>query len=385
MAWDDLPPNKAELTAGPETWDSLPPNPAELVHKSTDLAPTGSEMEPNQGLPDATVSDFQTATGIGGLAKGLAGKALTTGIAENVPATIQRLADDELLKSTGYAAGQIRQLGAKEGPEIARKAAEYGRNSGVGDIFSSQIGRENLLKDLTAKTGKQIGDLREAAGSAPISTEAEVKAYLQSKYGQGGLMGGKESGAEQSLEDIARIGRKGPVAQDEFGNSIPAVGPREAPTLANYSKASTFLNNTATNPASLKYPANVVTDAAKKLSNVNDANIVQSLGPDQGANYVKALEDARNQHILSPFLVRGEAREMAKRGGVGGLLEDLAKKAMDMGGHRAASKGLNAAAQGLTNAGANAAIAPNLAKSAPGWADPLAEYLKEKYNQSQGE
>ncbi len=375
MAWDDLPPSASELgTVTTSDWTQEPPKPEELGSHYTN-----TPQDINEGIQDATVSDAMTVDGLAGLGKGLAGKALTTGMMKNTVPTIQRLADDELLKSTGYSAGQVRQLGATEGPEAARKAADYARNSGLGDVFSSQIGRENLLKDLTNKTGQQIGDLRNAAGTAPIGTEAEVRAYLTNKYGQGGVLGGKESGAENALEDISRIGRKGPSAPDEFGNMIPAVGPREAPTLANYSKASTFLNKAAANPASLKYPANVVTDAASKLSNVNDANIVQSLGSSQGADYVKALEDARNQHILGPFLARGEAREMAKRGGVGGLLEDIAKKAMDMGGHRAASKGLNALAGGVQDASNSAAIAPNLVKSSPAWAPQVDDYLKRKY------
>ncbi len=380
MAWDDLPPSASELnTVNTSDWTTEPPKPEELGSHYTNTP----QDEP--GVQDATVDDYMTVSGLGGMAKGMAGKALTTGITKNVVPTIQRLADDELLKSTGYTSGQVRQLGAKEGPEIARKAAEYGRNSGLGDVFSSQIGREDLLKDLTDKTGQKIGQLRQAAGTAPISTEAEVNAYLKNKYGQDGIMGGKEGGAENVMEDIHRIGQKGPSALDEFGNQIPAIGPREAPTLANYSNASTFLNTAATNPASLKYPANVVTDAAKKLSNVNDANIVQSLGSNKGAEYVKALEDARNQHILGPFLVRGEAREMAKRGGVGGLLEDLAKKAMDMGGHRAASKGLDALAGGIQNASNNAAIAPNLVKASPAYAQQLNDYLMKKYADSRGE
>ena len=379
MAWNDTPPTQDEL-GSTDSWTKEPPKPEEIFN-ATPSANSAEGIDYGEpGAPDATVNDAMTVQGLGGLAKGMAGKALTSGVFENLPATVQRLADDALLKSTGYTAGQVRQLGQTQGPEAAREAAQYGREAGLGDVFRSQIGREKLLKDLTSQTGQNIGQLREAAGTAPISTEAEVKAYLQNKYGQGGLMGGKENGADQALEDIHRIGRKGPMAADEFGNPVPAEGPREAPTLANYSKASTFLNKAAVNPNSLKYPANVVTDAASKLSNVNDANIVQSLGPEKGQDYVQALEDARNQHILGPFLARGEAREMAKRGGVGGLIEDAFQKAMDLGGHRMASKALNATAGGLQDAAKTAAIGPNLLQSSPGWAQALNDYLSRKYD-----
>ncbi len=381
MAWQ--PPEEAFEVNTPGATSSGWTPPAEAFDDPTSHYTNTPQDEP--GIQDATVNDLMTVQGLGGLAKGIAGKALSSGPMVNFPKTVQRLADDELLKSTGYSAGQIRQLGANEGPEVARDAAAYGRKAGLGDVFSSQIGRENLLKNLTANTGKAIGDARTAAGAAPISTEAEVNAYLTNKYGQGGVMGGKEGGASNALEDIHRIGRKGPMAQDEFGNPIPAMGPREAPTVANYSKASTFLNKAASNPNSLKYPANVVTDAAKKLSQVNDAAAVQSLGPDKGLQYVKALEDAKNQHILGPFLARGEAREMAKRGGIGGLLEDIAKKTMDMGGHRAASKGLNALSEGLQNASNNAAIGPNLLKASPSYAQSVEDYLKRKYDNLRGE
>ena len=381
MAWQ--PPDEAFEVNTPAATSSGWTPPAEAFDDPTSHYTNTPQDEP--GIQDATVNDAMTVQGLGGLAKGIAGKALTSGLTKNVVPTIQRLADDELLKSTGYSSGQIKQINPIHGPEAARNAADYARNAGVGDIFSSQIGREDLLKDLTAKTGKNIGNLRTEAGAAPISTEAEVKAYLANKYGQGGIMGGKEGGAEKVLEDINRIGSKGPSATDEFGNQIPAIGPREAPTMANYSNASTFLNKAATNPASLKYPANVVTDAASKLNHVNDANIVQSLGPDKGAQYVKALEDAKNQHILGPFMVRGETREMAKRGGIGGLLEDVAKKAMDMGGHRAASKGLDALAGGIQNAGNNAAIGPNLLKASPSYAQSVEDYLKHKYDNLRGE
>jgi hypothetical protein len=292
------------------------------------LAP--EEMVRNEpGLQDVSVPDalaVQGAAGLGKLGAGLAARgvgALAEAIpaTENLPETVGRIADNQMLKSTGASMGQIRQLG----PEVARAAAKTGREAGLGDVFSSEIGREKALQNLDKVTGAKIGALREAAGAAPKEIPEQVAEAVKSKYAPGALHEGEAGGLERALNTV-----------------------KEAPpTHAGYAKAATDLNKFAAGNK-IYQPTTAATDVANKLSALNNAGIAQSLGADKAAEYLKALSDEQAYKVLKPFFERGELREMAGRGGVRGIVQQAIQSLANKGGYRVTSKFMDALHDALT-------------------------------------
>lgn len=345
-------------------------------------------------------------------ALGLVGSALPRGMGKamevtpgmkNIPEAIGRTADNQMLKSTGASMGQIRQTGIPE----ARAAAKVARESGLGDIFSTEIGREKSLANLEKTTGQKIGALRKEAGPAPTGIPEKIAADLKAKYGKGGVYSGEGGGLQKALSDVKRLGGENkpdlPVIQptgkvgepyalfegnitggSEPGLSqykvygdhpktgfnlnpeqlkdlgIPITGRAPTPAAINsepiglgtpathegYAKAATHLNQYATGEK-LKQPVNAITDVANRLSHENNEGIMKALGP-KAPEYTKALSDFNAYKTLEQFFNRGELRDMAGRGGAKGIIQQAIQGAADKGGYRLTSKVADALHEALT-------------------------------------
>lgn len=283
---------------------------------------------PNAKMTDPSIQDAMMVQGVGGLAKagaGLAARGVGAGLealplTKNIVPTIENTANDMLLKSMGPRMGQIGQVG---GIEAARDAADVARNAGMGDVFSTEIGRRNALKAFTEGEGQKIGALREAAGPASPDIMDQVQKDLMAKYSAPNTLYSNEAPQiEKSLNTVRNM-----------------AGP--TPTNAGIAKGATELNQYAAGEK-LKQPVNAITDVANKLSASNNAEIAQSLGSDKAQQYINALHNESGAFHLKPFMEKGAAREAVARGGGKGILQSLVQKAADTGGYRATSKGLDA-------------------------------------------
>lgn len=308
-----------------------------------------SSAYPTAAMTDTSIQDYQLAKGVGGLAaKGIGMGLNATPFTKNILPTIDDTADDMLLKSMGTKAAQARQVG---GIEAARDAAKVARKAGAGDIFSTERGSREALKQFTEQEGKKIGSLREAAGKAPDYYK-EIEGELVKRY-------------NPSNADV--FSAQAPKVQEGI-NTVRNIASEAEPTHVGIAKGITGLNKFASGEK-LRQPVNALTDVANKLSQKNTAGIVQTLGPDKGKDYLEALHNERGAFQLEPFMERGAEREALSRGG-GNILSSMIQKIADSGGYRATAKGLDALKDTMTGP-----MTPDALKS-------LAAYLSEKYGGS---
>jgi hypothetical protein len=315
---------------------------------------------PNAKMTDVSVPDFSMVTGVAGLAKALPGAVLRgmgAALPENIPAAIGETANSALLKSIGTSPGQIKGLMAgknlAEGEQAVQEAANVGRKSGLEDIWSTGKGRRDAYTNFTKQEGENIGNLRGQTGNASPNIMSQVRANLQAKYN--------------------------PANPDVFSAELPQVEKGintiqnvagAVPTNAGISKGTTALNRYNVGAKAMQQPTNALTDVANQTSQLNDAEILQKLGPEKGAQYLNSLKNERGAFQLEPAVARGFQREMVSRGGGKGIIQSGLQKVMDAGGYRAASKGLNALQGGLVNP-------IDLSKVAPDAIKTLAAYLAE--------
>ena len=323
MAWGDAPPTAEDLKG--LSWDDAPPAPEELKT----VSPPYSPMNPNEpGLQDVSVPDAMMVQGVGGLAKAGAGLAMkgagaalnTMPLTENIVPTLENTSNDLLLKGLGTRGLQIKGMG---GLEKARDAADVAREAGMGDVFSTEMGRREGLQNLIAKHGKEIGALRQEAGTASPDIFNQVEKDVMAKYN--------------------------PVNQDVLSSQAPQVGKsintvRNAagavPTNAGIANGITDLNKFATGAKSLQ-PINAMTDVANQMSSANNAEIAQKLGSDKALQYLKALHNESGGFKLTQPFERGAERAAVGSGQGQSSLMALLQRIKDAGGYRAASKGLN--------------------------------------------
>lgn len=257
------------------------------------------------GLQDVSIPDTMTVQGVAGLGKlgvGLAGKGIGAALdaipaTENFVPTIERVANNQTLKSLGGTMGQIRQMAeGRGGREALDEAAQYARDKGLADVFSTSIGREKQLEALKEASGKTIGSLRNEAGPASEDVLEKVSSdpKLEKYFGTGSAS--KELGGVESAM-----------------NDIEEVGGRE-PTNASLADAATYINKNAAGNK-LYQPVNAETDVANVLSNANNEDIVRKLGSDKAKQYIDALGEQTKLHPLEHLQQRGELRQMGGRGG----------------------------------------------------------------------
>ena len=321
---------------------SLPP-PDEDPTGAKNLAFERGPNYPNHMMTDPGISDALALQGVAGLGEAVAGNALAaTGgvldaISPNIVPAIGDTADDMLLKSMGTRAGQIKQMG---GLEAARDASQVARASGAGDVLSTERGRLANLKDFTTKQGQQIGALRNKTGEASPDILDRVEQELMSKY--------NPAAEDLTSNEAPQVRKTLNYVKNVAGNVPGGVGPTQPLTNAGIAKGLTAANKYAAGEA-MKQPVNAITDTANALSAANNAEIAAKLGPEGAAKYAEALKNEHGACHLKPVIDTGMAREAVARGGGKGILQSAVQKAADMGGYRAASKGLDALHNALAN------------------------------------
>lgn len=326
-------------------------NPDQYIsEKSPPYSPVDKD-EP--GLQDVSIPDAMMVQGLGGLAKagaGLATRGIGAGLealplTRNLSTTVGDTADDMLLRSMGTSAGQVRQMG---GIEAARDAAQVARKSGLDNVFTTDIGRQNALKDTIASEGQKIGSLRSQAGQASPGMLDKVREELMAKYAP------TTNGATLTSNEAPDIEKALNTVRQTAGSN---------PSNAGIAQGVTNVNKYATG-AKMLQPVNGMTDVANTLSKANNAEIAQSLGSDKAKEYLDALHNETGAFHVQPMLQRGFSREATQRlGGPSGLIKTAAQKVMDMGGYRGASQGLNALHEGLTSAPDLSNLGPSALKA----------------------
>lgn len=277
----------------------------------------GSEF-PTAAMSDVTIPDALAVQGVAGLGKAI----IPSAIRKWTEAQLARTAQNQMLKSTGASLGQIRQVG----PDAAREAAQYGIDKGLGDILTTNMGRDARMAKLLKTTGKDIGKARKAAGTADKELLGNVEKSVSKKY-KDPLYEGQEGALDKALRSVKQLG--------------------DDPTHADLATKARLLNKFATKNK-LTQPTGAMTDVANSLSAANDAAIAQKLGPEAAKQYVDKLSEFSKQKLLKNFMTRGEARETAGRGGMTafGSLSNLIK---DTAGHRIAAKGADTLAGAVGN------------------------------------
>lgn len=310
-------------------------------HKDTYKSPMTAEESfdfergpnyPESGATDPTISDAMNLTGGASLLKGgasLLGKAAMTGLGKVLPTNIVKSvgesADEQLIKSLG---GRVPATTTPQQLEDLKGAARAGRKAGLGDVFSTQAGRREGLSNHVAQEGKTIGELRKAGGAADSDALEQVaKDPAMRNYYREGL----ESKGLPAVNDA--LGTAKGVIEDAGG----------VPTHESIAKAATKLNRLGTKNKMYQSDA-PMTDVANSLSGKNNADLVQKLGPEKGLEYTKALENESDLFKLEKLVNKGDVREMNQKGGFAGSLINPIKESTT---HRALSKGLNSAYEGM--------------------------------------
>ena len=244
----------------------------------------------------------QTLNALGGAgvaAEGVGALANKIPFTENMVPSVERIANNQTLKSMGGTMGQLGQMEKGSGGRAALdRAAEFARNKGLTDVFSTSIGREEALKNLLKESGEKVGALRTEAGAAPkgiideIVSDPKIDKYLGS-----GSASKEIGGVDTALNDIKEIGG-------------------EKPTHASLADAATYINKNAAGNK-LYQPVNAETEVANILSDKNNAGIAQTLGEKKAKQYVEALGEQEKLHPLEHLQERGELREAGGRGGLG--------------------------------------------------------------------
>lgn len=265
-----------------------------------------AQVKDEPGLQDATVADTMTvdgAMGLGKLGTSLAAKgagALMDAIptTENIVPSIERIANNQTLKSMGGTMGQLGQMEKSGGREGLDAAAKYARDNGLTDVFSTQIGREKQLEALKDASGKAIGSLRDEAGPASDDImDRVVNNPKIDKYLGNGSASKELGGVDTALNDIKEVGG-------------------ENPTHSSLADVATYINKNAAG-SKLYQPVNAETDVANILSRENNSDIAQKLGSDKAKQYVDALDEQSKLHPLEHLQERGELRNAGGRGGLG--------------------------------------------------------------------
>lgn len=335
--------------------------------KATAEAAVRPIAHPIDYMQEHPVQQALNVLGAGQLVARGAGSALNTvPLTENIVPTIEQTANNQTLKGFGGTMGQLKQMEESGGRRALDQAAQYARDKGLSDIFTTALGRKQQLENLLLKSGKTLGDLRNQAGQASPNIISDVlanpKANLDQYLGEG-LASGELPQVDKALADIQRIGGK-------------------TPTHADLAKAATYINQQATGNK-LYQPVTAATDLANALSDTNNQEIAQSLGSDKAQQYVDALSEQQKLHPLEHLQQRGELRSAGGRGGIG---LQMVQKMADEFGYRTAAQALAAVhdslagrSTGLTTTalGANAMGAT---ANQPSIID-LIQQLKQKYDQ----
>lgn len=296
-----------------------------------------------QGLEDVTISDALTAAPmVGG-----AGKFLEP--------QLGRIARNQTMKSLGGSMKQIREMAKHGGLD---ESAAFARDKGLTDVFSTSLGREKLVEDLTSKYGKQLGDLRTKGGMSPLShQELESKVMtdpgMQKFLGEG-LEGGQKGDISKALNDVKRI--SGPY-----------------PTYSGRANAATEINQSIAGNKEYQ-PQNAATGVANILSRENNAGLAQALGPKDAAIEASLRKDFSSLKPIQHLQDHGELKEMRGAGGIKNALESFLPTGV---ANRAAAQGA-AAGQKIAGAASNA---PDLATTT--MLKSVEEYLRNKFGGAQ--
>lgn len=265
------------------------------------------------------VQQSLNALGAGMLAAKGAGAALNAvPFTENMVPTLQRIANNQTLKGFGGTMGQLKQMEESGGRQALDEAAQFARSKGLSDVFTTDIGRGQMFDKLLESSGKKVGSLREQAGTTTPDIVNKVlanpKANIDEYLGEG-LASGELPQVDKAIADIQRI-----------------AGPN--PTHAKLAEAATYINKQAAGNK-LYQPVTAATDVANALSDENNQQIAQALGPDKAQQYLAALDEQKKLHPLEHLQARGELRQAGGRGGIG---LQMVQKLADEFGYRLSAK-----------------------------------------------
>lgn len=196
----------------------LPPPSAEKV------AAEEPEKMGSPGLQDVSVPDAMMVESIPGIAK-LGGGLLAKGAGaalnaipatENILPSIERMANNQTLKSMGGSTAQLGQMEKAGGRKAVDAAAEYARDNKLADVFSTQIGREKQLKALKDASGETVGSLRKEAGMGPKISDLikMVRDKFASKY-TSGIHSGEMGEFQKALDEVQKLAPIEEIPQSE--------------------------------------------------------------------------------------------------------------------------------------------------------------------------
>lgn len=427
----------------------LPGNEPNNVGGPYDPNALDREKIQGMGVKDATVMDGMNIQGLGGLAKtggALAARGLGAALdaipaTENLTPTIQRIANNQTLKSFGGTMGQLNKMAkGRGGREALDNAAQFARDKGLANVLSTSIGREKAMNALKDASGRAIGALRDEAGEGPKTSEL-VK-NVQDKFGPkyaSGIHSGESGEFQNSIDEINKLSpvreipqseKIGSYLEDSPESSIHNVDIQEPntayrdqfirpsenldrtvqvsqhpyedarhsvedfdvpdydvsgpPSHSAIADKMTELNKYASDQSGMLRPNSATTDVTDSISARNNADIAQKLGSTKAKQYVDALDEHSKLAPLEHLQERGELRQAGGRGGIGTkIIQEIA----DRFGYRLTAQRMAALHDALTGknlAESLATVPKNLGKSAPTIDQKIHDYLI-KERQKRGE
>lgn len=354
----------------PEEISRVPPNPSEPLAMDNEVADILKKANqpkppPNPETPQPTIDPISQKVNdylnnqFGGPAKevkdyisrGYEGFAKQPGAVSNVADYIQSKSQMMSLQQMGFTPGQIRNLG-KTPMEIhnaERAIGQYGLDSG---IVSPSTGLKGMIEKnhaLLETTGKKIDAFRKAADSmGPAYQPGEllqaVKAKLDPIYQRG-----------VTAESPKPRGTKGA----DSGSYLKALQDVEDAPLNHKGVAdiTTSLNKDATQANKMSQNPGPYTDVANAISEINNERIKAKLGPQNAAEYEKALREyGVNKKIMNGLKYKSGGE--VKRFGPGSVTSNLTQKAMDEFGYKMGAKVANKVSTSIMKN-------PSIAKSLP--------------------
>lgn len=217
-----------------------------------------------------------------------------TGAAETMGKYAGRMGENQMGKLHGTSQAQFRQLGRENFGPAMRSSYELGD----ADLTTGSIGRETAINERVNQLGSDIGDVRDAAGSATKTlTSQELADTLRKQLMSGDYApSGKYAAQATQIETLLK--------------QIEAM-PDTAPSAV--AKKVTELNDLGTGNKLVQAKHAPETHLANQMARFNDERIGTAL-PEQAEHYEALKDEFGNAASLKPMEARGEGKEALGQG-----------------------------------------------------------------------
>lgn len=239
-------------------------------------SPVGQRMIDNANTvaAGAGVSQLAALAGKGAMvgAKAVANSKPVNTVRDTVAKWLENKSLDVGWQAIGGTKGAGNAAKGGIGEEASNALAKMARDEGIIQPYASAKTMQANMKPMQDASGAKIGALRQEGNVSGAAPELDdILAQADAQYGRK-FSKGLEAGSKREFMR----------AKEELTELAPK-------TTTDFANAATDMNAFARSEGKMLRPNNATTKVADLVSGSNDANLVQSLGPEKGLEYVKEL------------------------------------------------------------------------------------------------